>query len=125
MRNNYRPTPSEIKERRKKESTQQVFIPPEEIDEEYLDKFLGRIFFWSFTISKIRPDDQTTKFRVCTHRYISPYVLTPLIEKVIPGCKVNPVAGYSFRHTFDVKTVEPLRWDDFMWLIVNALETKL
>jgi len=122
----YRPSPSWLKERRRQEQTQQVFVPINEVDAAFLDKFLGRIFFWSFTVTKVRPNDQATKFRVCTHKYISPYDVTPRVLNYFPeGTQVNFIRGYSFRHTFDVKTPEPMAWREFIWRVVNALEDKL
>jgi len=122
----YSPSPSQRKEWRRQEQTQQVFIPIDEIDEEFLNKFLGRIFFWSFTITKVRPDDRATKFRVCTHRYISPYDVTPRVLSYFPeGTRVNFVRGYSFRHTFDIRLPEPMEWREIIWRMVNALEDRL
>jgi len=121
----FRPTPSKIAEKRRRgnERTSSVDIDVTQIDKEYLNKFLGKIFFWSFTIGKVNPHTHTTKFRVVTHRHIPKHKLIPLVEKVFPdGCRVTPVRGYSFTHSFDVKTVSPWRWDDFIWRVTKALE---
>jgi hypothetical protein len=105
------------------EHTAQVYLDPNAIDEEYLNQFLGRIFFWSFGFNKTGPYTHSTKFRVCTHRFIPQHKLSSLVEGAFQnGCEVKPVQGYSFRHTFDVKTTTPLRWDEFVWRIVKALE---
>jgi len=125
MGRRFRPTPSKIVERRRQgnERTSSVDIDLSQIDTEYLDKFLGRIFFWSFTIGKIKPHMHTTKFRVVTHRHIPVRKLISLVEETFPdGCRVTPVRGYNFRHTFDVKTASPWRWDDFIWRVTRALE---
>jgi len=100
-----------------------VNIDITQINIEYLDKFLGRIFFWSFTIGKIKPYMHTTRFRVVTHRHIPVRKLISLVEGAFPdGSKVSPVMGYNFRHTFDVHTSAPFRWDAFIWRVTNALE---
>ena len=125
MGRRFRPTPSKIVERRRRgnERTSSVDIDINQIDTEYLNKFLGKIFFWSFTIGKVGPHTHTTKFRVCTHRYVPVSKLISLVEETFPdGCKVTPVRGYNFRHTFDVKTAAPMRWDSFVWRITRSLE---
>lgn len=97
-----------------------------QIDTEYLNKFLGKIFFWSFTIGKVNPHTHTTKFRVVTHRHVPIPKLIQLVESAFPGgSKVTPVRGYNFRHTFDVQTSVPLRWDEFIWKITKSLEGAL
>lgn len=129
MGRRFRPTPSKIIERRRdkgNERTSSVDIDISQIDEEYLNKFLGKIFFWSFTIGKVKPHTHTTKFRVVTHRHVPVRKLVSLVEKAFPdGSKVTPVRGYNFRHTFDVKTAFPLRWDSFVWRITKSLEDVL
>ncbi len=128
MGKRFRPTPSKIAEKRRRgnERTSSVDIDVNQIDTEYLSKFLGKIFFWSFTIGKVNPHTHTTKFRVSTHRHIPKYKLIPLVEGALPdGSKVTPVRGYNFRHTFDVKIASPWRWDSFVWRITKALEEVL
>lgn len=105
------------------ERTSSVDIDISQIDRDYLDRFLGKIFYWSFTLGKIKPTTRTSKFRVVTHRHIPRHKLIPLVEAAFPdGCKVTLVRGYSFTHTFDVRTTFPLRWDEFIWKCTNALE---
>ena len=126
MRKGYRPTASTLAQKRLKgnEKTSSVDIDVSKIDREYLDKFLGKIFFWSFTIGKIKPHMHASKFRVVTHRYIPKYKLIPLVEAAFPdGCKVTLMMGYSFTHTFDVRTTDPMRWDEFISKCTSALET--
>ena len=123
---NFKPTAAQRKEWRHKENTQQVDIKLDEMSEEFLDSFLGRIFFWSFTVTKPRPDDKTTIFRVNTHRFIPRHELIAAIEFAFPGCKINTVRGYNFRHTFDVKKLQkPMEWSEIIWKTVRALEPYL
>ena len=113
------------KQRRSSTRTTRIDIPTD-IDKQWLDRFLGKIFFWSFTVHRIRPSDHTSKIRVTTHRYISPYVLIPRVESVFPeGCEIKPVAGYNYRHTFDIRLGKPLRYDTIVWRVTNALEDLL
>ena len=91
--------------------------------EDYLNEYKGRIFFWSFTISKARADDMTTKFRVVTHQFVPEYKILDRIHKAFPnGCVVKPVIGYRLRHTFDVTTFELYEWWLLQYRIVRALE---
>lgn len=125
MGRRFRPTASKLIERRREKDprTNQVDIPTFDIDKDYLDKFLGRIFFWSFTMGKVKPYHHATLFRICTHRYVPKQKLPILIEPMFPeGCRIIPVKGYSFRHTFDVKTTHPMKWKEFIQRIVKALE---
>lgn len=121
----WRPTASKIAEKQANKPTSRVEIPSD-TDKAWLDAFSGRIFFWSFTIGKIKPHYHDTQFRVVTHRHIPVRKLITLVEGAFPdGSKVTPVMGYNFRHTFDVKTTAPMRWDAFIWHITKALEGAL
>lgn len=120
-----RPRPSYLVEKRKRKEpdTSQVDIPHEKIDPVFLDKFMGKIFFWSFTLYKVRANEHCTKLRVCTHRFVPKHKLFNLVESKFPeGVEVKLVPGYSFRHTFDVKLSIPMRVDTIVWRVVNALE---
>ena len=103
-----------------------VDIDLTELDTDYLDKFMGRIAFWSFTYRRIKPESHASKFRIFTHRYIPKDKLARLVEAAFPdGCKVTFILGYKYRHTFDVRTTYPLRWDEFIWRITKSLEAVL
>lgn len=126
------PTPSQRKGQKKKgrkgsnqteRNMRKVLLHQEEINEEWLNRFSGRIFFWSFSFVKVRPDTLATKFRVYTKRLISKRKLFDAIEGAFPeGCSVEPCWKYRWRHTFDIKTTAPMRWDAFIWRVCKALE---
>ncbi len=130
-----RPTASMLKERRQKrivyaennESTSIVELDRSQIDVEYLNKFIGKIFFGSYTIRKISsPNIRTSRFSVSTKRHIRARKLIPLVEGAFPrGSKVTLSRGYKYLHEFNVKTAASLRWDEFIWRIVKALEDVL
>ncbi len=120
-----RPAPSKLAERRATTNikTTKVSMNHDEIDPEWLDKFLGKIFFWSFTLKKCRPFDHTSKLRVSTHNFVPRHKLIPFVEEVFPeGCNVKLVRGYNFLHTFDLKLSKPMRFDTIIWRVTNALE---
>ncbi len=120
-----RPTASKLAERRANKPTNQVKMPTD-VEKEWLDTFYGKIFFWSFTFGRVRPSDHSSIFRVCTHRYIPKHKLLPLIDAAFPdGCKTTLVRGYSFTHSFDVRTSAPLMWSTFITRIAKALEDVL
>lgn len=126
MGRRFRPTASRLAEKRLQgnERTSQVDIDLnlDQIDKEYLDKFFRKIWFWSFTIRKVRPEMHASKFRVVTHRHIPKDKLIRLIEGAFPdGCKVTLMMGYVYRHTFDVRTPAPMRWDEFIWKVTKSL----
>ncbi len=122
MGRRFRPTASKIVEKRVNKPTSQVKIPSQD-EKEWLDKFSGLIFFWSFTIGKVKPHDHSTIFRVTTHRYVPKHKLFPLVEAAFPeGCKVSLVRGYVFTHSLDVRTTDPMRWDEFILRVTKALE---
>lgn len=123
-----RPAAAKLAEKRAFDNrkTTKIFIDPEEIDPLWLNTFLGRIFFWSFTLKKCRPSDHTTKLRVSTHNFVPKYKLFPLVEKAFPeGCEVKLVRGYNFTHSFDLKLSKPLRFDDIIWRVTKSLEDVL
>ena len=91
------------------------------IDENWLNQFIGKISFWSFSIIKVRPDSKATKFRVFTHQRINFKRIRFLIEGAFPGCQVIAGWGYKHRHTFDVRVTQPITWREFIWKTVNAL----
>lgn len=124
MGKRFRPTASKLVERRRERDpkTSQIDIPIS-IDIEYLNKFLGRIFFWSFTIRKVKPHHHATKLRICTHRYVPKDKIKNLVEGMFPeGVEIKIIRGYPFRHTFDIGVPVPMRVDALIWRIVNALE---
>lgn len=125
MTRNFSPTVSERREPRseKKEGTRKVILNRDEIDIAWLNQFLGKIFFWSFSVTKVLPNTYATKFRVYTKRYIPPEDLFKTVEGEFPdGCKVTLCRPYGWRHTFDVKTANPLMWRVFIMRICKALE---
>ena len=122
MGKRFRPTASKLAEKRANKKTHKVSLNHVEIDPEWLDKFLGKIFFWSFTIGKIRPSDHTTVLRVTTHNYVPKHKLFPLVEAAFPdGCKVSLVRGYVFTHSFDIRLPEPMRFDKIISRVTKAL----
>ena len=128
MGKGFRPSASRLADNRLQgnEKTHRVDIDLTELDTDYLDKFMGRITFWSFTYRRIKPENHASKFRVVVHRHIPEHKLIPLVESAFPdGCKVTILMGYKYRHTFDVKTTYPLRWDKFIWQITKSLEGAL
>lgn len=119
-----RPAPSVLAEKRvTNQRTTKVSIEPNEVDPEWLNKYLGLIFFWSFTFRKCLPSDHTTKLRVSTHNYIPSHKIFPRIEKLFPdGVEVKLVRAYQFTHAFDIKLSKPLRFDDIIWKVTKAME---
>ncbi len=125
MGRRFRPTASKIVEKRRQgnERTTSVDIDVNQIDTEYLNKFLGKIYFWSFTIRKIKPFDHTTVLRVTTHRYIPKHKLFNRVEGAFPeGSKVTLVRGYVFTRSFDIRLSKPMRVDTIIWRVTKALE---
>ncbi len=128
MGRRFRPTASKIVEKRRRgnERTSSVDIDVTQIDEEYLNKFLGKIFFWSFTISKVKPHHHTTKLRISTHNFVPKNKIFHRIEEVFPdGCEIKLVRGYQFTHSFDLKLSNPMRYDEIIWRVTRAMEEVL
>ncbi len=123
MGKGFRPQASSLVEsRHRKKEPKQIDLNGE-LDEEVLAKAYGKIFFWSFTVTKIKPTDHATVFRVCSHRFINILRVRNLVEPAFPeGCRITPVRGYKYLHTFDVKVTNPLMWKTFIQRIVKALE---
>jgi hypothetical protein len=91
-------------------------------DADWLDQYVDRIQFWSYTLFKVRPGDYATKFRVYTQNHIPEAALRKMLIQRMPGCQVYICWGYKLRNTFDVRFREPVRWDTFIWRCVQALE---
>lgn len=107
---------------RANENTSQI----DSLIDDDLSEYIGRIFFWSFTIRKPKPTDHATKFRVNTFRYIPIHKIIDRIEAAfLEGCKVKPVLGYSFRRTFDVHITNPVTWVEIQRLTTNAIKDLL
>ncbi len=122
------PTRHQRRLRRKEEryKPRLTTVPISVSDERWLDQFIRRIQFWSFGFFKVRKDTMSTKFRIYTRNKIFKKKLIPLIEAAFPdGCKVTPVIGYKYRNTFDVKLYRPMRWDQFIFKVVKALQDLL
>jgi hypothetical protein len=121
MGRNFVPSKYRRLDKRHKDPTVQV--PLSVSDEKWLDQFIGKIQFWSFGFFKVKKDTVSTKFRVYTRRRISRQGLSILIKELFEGgCTVTPVFGYKWRNTFDVKLYRPMRWDQFIFRIVKALQ---
>ena len=95
------------------------------IDEVWLDQFLGKIFFLSHSLVKVRRDSKASKFRVFTKHWIPLAKLSQRIEAAFPECTVKPYLFYNKTHTVDVRTNGAITWRDFIWTTVNALESYL
>ena len=123
MNNNYRPTPSMRKSQRSRSLNEKATLvhPDTLIDEDWLDQYQGRISFWSYSFTKVRPDTKSSKFRVYTRQFIPLHRLKQLIQEKIPESQAYPLWGYSYRHTFDVRTLQPMPWAVFIWETVTAL----
>ncbi len=100
-----------------------VDIDITQIDKLYLNKFLGKIHFWSFTVRKIQPSDHTAILRVTTHRHIPKHKLFSRVEGAFPeGSKVSLVRAYVYTHSFDIRLSKPMRVDTIIWRVTKALE---
>ena len=95
------------------------------VDEVWLNQFIGKITFWSFSFIKVRPTSMASKFRVYTKQRIPLNRGKSLIEAEFPGCKVVPGWSYRHRHTFDVKVKNAISWSEFIMGTVEALERYL
>ena len=123
-----RPSPAILAEKRASNNrhTTKINIDPEEIDPVWLNKFLGKIFFWSFTVKKTYPSNHTSKLRVSTHNYIPKHKIYPRIEAAFPeGCNVKLVYAYQFTHSFDLHLSKPMRFDAIIWRVTKSLEDVL
>lgn len=125
---NFIPKPAQRKDQRnhRDQKVKRVQLESAPNSDSDLDRFKNRIFFWSFSFVKVRPDTYSSKFRVYTKRLIPVKNLFELVEKVFPeGCLIKPCWKYKWRHTFDVKTAVPLTWEDFITRTCHALEVHL
>ncbi len=126
MARNFSPTRSKRARKERYYKPRITRVPISVSDEKWLDQFIRKIQFWSFGFFKVGRDTESTKFRIYTRRKILRKKLIPLIETAFPeGCKVTPVTGYKFRNTFDVKLYDPIRWDQFIFKVVKALQDLL
>jgi len=120
------PTIFASKKEMKNKRTTKISINTEELDPQWLDRFMGRIFFWSFTVRKVRPSDHTSKLRISTHNYIPKHKLFTQVEAAFPeGCEVKLVPAYQYTHSFDIRLGRPLRFDEIIWRVTKALEDVL
>lgn len=92
-------------------------------DPSYIDKFAGKIWFWSFTVKKVKPLDHVTVLRVTTHRFVPKHKLFHPIERAFPdGCTLKPVIAYAYRHTFDLRVSQPLAVETIIRRVTKALD---
>jgi len=130
MGKGFRPRHSRLKEDRLQEirkkgneRTSKIEIDLVSEDPTYLDKFSGKIWFWSFTVKKVRPTDHVTLLRVTTHRYVPRHNLFNRVEHEFPdGCRIKPVIAYDYRHTFDIRVSQPLRVETIIKRVTKALD---
>ena len=92
------------------------------ISEGELNQYKQKIAFWSFTFLKINPHTTYDRsFRIYTRKLIKWDDIINCLSPVFPDAKIKKCLGYSSRHTFDIHTKEPIRWDILIKTVVLAL----
>ena len=92
---------------------------------EYLDRFIGRISFLTFTIFPVKPSEHVGRMRVCTYSKKIPMNIVQQCLVTSLNCEVVPVNPYSITHSFDVTVPVPITLADFALKIVKALEGQI
>jgi hypothetical protein len=137
---NYVPTTSQRKEKRVNEGCQLHSVNPEGVTDDTWQNLVGKnIFFWSWTIDKIKiTETARTRFFIFhttadlgfykVHRKLSKAYPTWYIDRWTPFKYTKNIAfpvPYLISHAIEVKTPEPLTWLDVMEKITRCIEPEL
>jgi hypothetical protein len=135
---NYVPTASQRKEKRTMQSCELHNVEHTNINEETWQELIGKkIFFWSWTLTKI---DETTTSRYFIFHTISDlgfYKIQRIIARAYPiwevqrwspfhyGKNMRLPIPYILSHAIEIKTPETMSWLELMRKVTILLEKEL
>ena len=127
--NRFKPRASQIAEARHDRKIRDHLFElrsDEVIDVEYLNKYIGKITFFTGTLSYVKPNDYCKRFRFSTTRLVPYKIINSLIYKHLPlDSKMSPASFYKYSHAIDIVFPFGVRVDTFVWRITKALEHQL
>jgi len=135
---NYTPTTAQRKEKRVNQNCQLHSVEPDEVKEETWQDLVGKnIFFWSWTITKLKEDTRNKYFIFHTVSDLGFFKIHRMLTKLYPdwyvdrwtplkyGRNLRLPIPYIISHAVEVKTPEAMTWLEFMEKVTVCLEKEL
>jgi len=135
---NYTPTTSQRKEKRINQSCQLHSVKPEEVIEENWKNLVGtKIFFWSWTLTKVSNNDRDRYFIFHTVSDIGYYKIHKMLTTAYPDWFVDRWSPFKYgkgialpipyiiSHAVEIKTPEPITWLELMEKVTVCLENEI